>query len=522
MRTNRWTAAALVALTALTVTSARAQERPALVVLITVDQLRGDYIDRFAANLAGGLERFRTAGAYYPDGRQDHAMTSTAPGHATLLSGRVPARTGILSNTLGVPDPAHRLIAGATAAGASPWRFRGTTLYDWLRAAHPQMRALSISRKDRGAILPIGNARTAVYWWANERFTTSNYYADTLPSWLSAWNAAFRPADFVGREWTLLLPDAAYPEPDDEAYEGVGARRGRTFPHRLANIGQLINFPWMDSLVLAAALRGTRALELGTRGTTDLLAVSLSTLDAVGHAFGPDSREVHDQVVRVDRWLGTFMQQLEQIVPRERIIYVLSSDHGVASMPQRAAARGEPDAGRVGIAPTVNAVLRPLQDRFGYGLGISIQSGVVLADTAALRARGVDVAALGDTLAARVSQLPGIARVFTPRTLAVAPPADAVAGLWRRAIPPSYAWLIAAEPRPNWNLGTSLEAEHGTPLVANQHVPIAFMGAGIAAARVTRTVRTVDIAPTLAALLGVSPLEPLDGVPLPEVSGPRR
>jgi hypothetical protein len=493
---------------------------PRLVVLITVDQLRGDYIDRFAANLDGGLLRFRQSGAYFVNGEQDHANTSTAPGHATVLSGRVPARTNILSNDLGVPDPGSPLIGGADGPGASPFRFRGSTLYDWMLGADPDARALSVGRKDRGAILSIGAARTHVYWWADDNgFTTSTWYARTLPGWVAQWNAGLDSDSWVGREWTLLLPEHRYPEVDDQPFEGVGARRGNVFPHRLTTADSLWAFPWMDSLTLDLARTGVRELGLGTRDGVDLLSISLSTLDVIGHHFGPDSREVHDQVLRVDRWLGEFMRDLETHVPADQILYVLTSDHGVTSMPEYLHAHGTEDAGRVALAPAMRTVATPIQQRHQHLFGFQVQSGVVLADTAAMRARGIDVEAVRRDMVAALRAVPGVAHVWTPASLEAAPADDMAARLWRRAIPPSYSWLAAAQVRDNWVTTTSIQATHGWLQHENRSVPIAFLGAGVPALYSQRAVATVDIAPTLAAMIGVQPTEQLDGSVIHEVAG---
>jgi hypothetical protein len=506
-------------LLAASASAAAGQQVPSLVVVITVDQLRGDYIDRFAPNLRDGLLRFRNEGAFFPLAHQDHANTSTAPGHATLLSGRVPASTGILSNDRGVPDPGSTLIGGIRGSGASPHRFRGTTLYDWMLAADSQTRALSVGRKDRGAILSIGTARAHVYWWGNYGFTTSTYYRNTLPEWVSAWNAALDARSFVGREWTLLLPESAYPERDDMPYEGVGSRRTRVFPHRLTTADSIWAFPWADSLTLDLTMRGVQALELGRRDGTDLLAIGLSTLDVIGHHYGPDSREVHDMVLRVDRWLGTFMAELERHVPRERIVYVLTSDHGVQSMPEHLDLLGHQDAGRVALLPAARRIVRPIQDRFQNLFGIELHNGIIIADTSALRARGIDVASVSAQVARELAAVPGVSHVWTPATLAAAPPSDASARLFRRAIPPSYGWLAAAHIRDNWLMTSSVQATHGSLVAADRSVPIAFIGAGIPAQRVARVVATVDIAPTLARLLGIAPTESLDGSEIVEITG---
>ncbi|MGH7538475.1 MAG: alkaline phosphatase family protein, partial [Gemmatimonadales bacterium] len=286
--------------------------RPKLIVVITVDQLRPDYLPRWRAQLTGGLGLLQAGGAVFTNAFQDHAVTETAPGHATILSGRWPSHTGIVTNAIGVEDSTAPLV-GTSGPGASPRRFRGTALYDWLRAADPRSLALSVSRKDRGAILPVGPARQEVYWYRAGMFITSTYYRDSLPPWVRAFNALRIPFKSAGREFGTLLPDSAYSEPDSASWENGG--REVTFPHRLptdsgAAAIAFAGVPPMDSLTLAFALAGADALKLGRRGAIDLLAVSLSTTDAIGHAFGPDSRELHDQVLRLDRYLGWFFDRL--------------------------------------------------------------------------------------------------------------------------------------------------------------------------------------------------------------------
>jgi hypothetical protein len=477
-----------------------------LVVLVSVDQLRADYLARYDKQLTGGFRVILDRGALYDHGRQDHAITVTAPGHSTLLSGREPASTGIVDNEHGVEDPTAPLLAGDPLPGASPCRFRGTTLFDWLKASDPDARLLAVSGKDRAAILTVGRARAAVFWWSKDRFTTSRYYADTLPAWVRAFNNRRSDQLLAGKTWGLLLPPTAYPEPDKQPYENGG--RDVTFPHRLPGAAELParlqDYPWMDSLTLAFALEGARALDLGRRARPDLMVVALSATDAVGHRYGPDSREIHDHLLRLDRWLGWFLDSLAARVPRERTLVVLSADHGVQSYPERV--RGK---GRVWLGDLV---------RSGQAFG----SGLLSADTTALHASGLRVDSLASALAEEAAGRRGVARVFTPASLAAAPPGDSVAMLWRNAIPAGYGWLIAAvlEPGFVWSKEHAGEAEHGSTSNEDVTVPIGFVGPGIPPAVIHRPVRTVDIAPTLAILLGVRPLERLTGAPLREVLRP--
>src|SRR2546426_7018884 len=195
--------------------------KPRLVVVITVDQLRPDYLDRYRPQLKSGFAMLLKQGALFTDAYQDHSVTETAPGHSTILSGRWPAHTGIISNATGVLDSTAPLI-GVDGPGASPARFHGTEFFDWLKAADPNARALSVSRKDRGAILPVGRAKESVYWYQSGFFTTSRYYADSLPAWVRLFNGRRVPFRAAASGWTLLLAERAYPEPDSEPYENGG------------------------------------------------------------------------------------------------------------------------------------------------------------------------------------------------------------------------------------------------------------------------------------------------------------
>lgn len=517
-----------LALLALLPVGAAAQAAPRkdarLVLMLTVDQMRGDYLDRFKADLTGGFARLATQGIVFTDGRQDHAMTETAPGHSTILSGRSPSHTGIVSNTRGVPDASYPLLE-STGTGASPAKFQGTTLADWMLARDPATRILSVSRKDRGAILPIGRSAADVFWWSAGKFTTSKWYRDSLPAWVRTVNARNPGQVLAGATWTPLLPAERYTEAEGPPTQLQ--RRDDRFPHRMPTDPEqaaraMEVFPWMDSLTLATALEGVKALQIGQRGDgkPDLLAISLSTLDVVGHNFGPDSREVHDHVVRLDRWLGAFLTELEKIVPADKVIIALTADHGVTALPETPGAGGKPVGGRAAFVEIGSAAARALENHFRTDFDIEFENGLLTADIAALKARGVNVDSLAESLAKQARSLDGVAAVYTPASLAAAPASEEGARLWKRTIPATQGWLIAGVAKPGW-IWTNRPgwATHGTTNAPDMHVPIVFLAKGLAPARVARTATTEDIAPTLAALLGVKPTEPVDGSALPEVVG---
>ena len=489
--------------------------RPTLVVFFTIDQMRPDYFSRFEKQLNGGLARLYHAGAFFENAYQDHAITETAPGHSVTLSGRFPRSTGITTNTLGVQDDRTRLLSGASP-GASPFRFRGTTLIDWLRVADPRSRALSISRKDRGAILPLGRAHEEVYWFAPDRFTTSTYYHDTIPTWIAQFNARQLPERYAEKQWTLLLPEREYPEPDSVPLENRG--RNYTFPHQFPDDSSaaarvLPAFPMMDEVTLQAALAGVEALQLGTGPQTDLLAVSLSTTDAVGHAFGPDSREIHDQILRLDRYLGAFFDSLFKLRDSTRVLVALTADHGVQPFPAIHAARVRGAVARYAdVDPAYADLLASIAARGIDTLALQFAEGMLLVDRSAFARAHVDVDSTLRHFAEVVRKLPGVGRVDFVRTLAQADTVrDAVARRWLHMLSPELPveLVVSLDPYAYW-AGTTI-ATHGTPNDEDAHVPVVFWGAAIRAGRYGEFTRVVDIAPTLAQVLGVPPLERLDG-----------
>ncbi len=492
---------------------------PRVVIFLAVDQLRPDYLVRYGDELMGGLAWIAREGTLYLRGEQDHGVTETAPGHSTMLSGRSPASTGIVSNERGVGDPSFPLL-GVRGSGASPLRFRGTTLFDWMLRRDSALRVLSVSLKDRGAILPIGRARVPVFWYQSGIFTTSRYYADTLPAWVRDFNARRSVPRAAGWQWEPTLPASRYAEPDSQPWLREG--RETAFPHSLpVDSAVLVErfriTPLADSVTLALALAGVDALGIGQRprGGTDLLSISLSATDIIGHRYGPDSREIHDQVLRLDRYLGEFFDSLARMVPRDRWLVALTADHGVTSLPEVAISQGR-SGGRVSFSPLARETARALEARFRVPLGFFHDNGLLMADTAAIGARGMNVDSLAEALRERARELPGVREVFTPRGLAASRTLEA--HRWKRTIPPGTGWLLAGVPREGyvWALLPDV-AMHGTINPEDVLVPIAFVGKGIPAATPDRVVRTVDIGPTLAALLGLTPTERVEGIPLPEV-----
>ena len=502
---------------------------PKLVVFITVDAMRSDYLSRFESQLSGGLARLYRGGAVFTNGFQDHAITETAPGHSVTMSGRFPVHTGIVMNIAGVNDSTVSLI-DATGPGASPFRFRGTTLTDWLTAKDPRTRVLSVSRKDRAAILPIGKSKQQVFWYSggNGHFTTSTYYGTTLPDWVKAYNARKVPLTYAGRAWQLLYQSNVYPEADSVPYESGAV--GFMFPHvmptapdsAVAFIGE---FPWMDDVTLDFALSGVNALNLGAGPQTDILAVSLSTTDAIGHKYGPDSREIHDQILRLDRAIGTFLDSLYKIRSDKDVVVALTADHGLTPYPEvHTANDSNARAMRVYIRPVLQRLSNTLAARgvpgngleytggFYIGNGFSFDSGVLQLDRAAIQRANINVDTLLAAARADFLKVPGVARADRISSLATSDTVnDRIARRWLHMFnDESTASLVVTLAPYNYWLTYNL-AQHGSPNDTDAHVPILFYGAPFKPGRYADFATVADMAPTLAAVAHVTPLEKLDG-----------
>ena len=486
------------------------KDSTALIVVLVVDQMRGDYLERYGAGFTGGLRRLSREGALFTHAYQDHGLTETAPGHASILSGRHPSSTGIVRNAEGVEDTGAEAIDGGS--GSSPDRFQGTTLYDWIKSRNDSARILSVSRKDRSAILLVGRASAPVFWYSRGRFTTSRYYADSLPEWMTWFNNEM-PYDWP--PWNLLLEPGRYPEPDSIPWEQRG--RNVVMPHPVNVRGgvALSETPFMDSLTLALALRGAGQLGLGRGPGPDMLTIGLSSGDGVGHAWGPDSRELRDYYYRLDRYLGAFLDSLGRLADPARTLVVLTSDHGVSAYPESARRQGQREANYV----SPDSVLRLWQSRLTVQAGqqrnwiLYRTGGLVAVDRAGMAAAGLDADSVCELMAEDLRRLPGVARVDSRRSIERADTTrDAVARRWRHALPDAVPVGALISLRAGMVFGPNNgHAKHGQNSDLDAHVTLLLWGAPFRAGQYRERASTVDIAPTLAAVLGLAPLEPVHG-----------
>ena len=343
--------------------------RPKLVVLITIDGLPQRQVLSYREQLApDGFNRFLQRGSWFANAHYGHAFTVTAPGHATLLTGAYPHRTGIIGNEWRdsqtgqseycTGDTSASYIGHATKPmdGTSPKNLKVETVGDVLRRANPLSRVVAISGKDRGAILPAGKTGTAyIYMSSTGQFASTTYYMPKHPAWVDAFNAA-RPADrYFKMEWKALLPEAAYAQslPDNQPWFGPA---GGGLPTRFSApddlvpgpnfYGSLLRGPFADALALDFARAALEGEKLGEDAAPDILSVSLSGHDYVNHAYSAESRLSHDHVLQLDRLLQAFWRDLDAKVGKDQYMAVLTADHGFMPAVEYSAQQGLP-TGRV-------------------------------------------------------------------------------------------------------------------------------------------------------------------------------
>jgi arylsulfatase A-like enzyme len=322
------------------------------------------------------------------------------------------------------------------------------------------------------------------------------------------------PQSYANREWTLMLDESAYPADSLE----LGSARGNVlFPHIVPSTpdsaaGFLPNFPWMDEVTLAFAIDGMHELQLGSGPQTDILAISLSATDAVGHAFGPDSRELHDHILQLDRMVGVFLDSLFRLRDSTRVVVALTADHGVAPYPRVREQLGRGTAVYLDSRDRLRAFAEALPAAGVPGGAVRIEDGVLLLDRPALTRAGVNSDSLVASFISIAREIPGVARVDRLSELARADTAtDFIARRWLHMLPPDMPAEAVLTPVEYAVPLGSTYAQHGSPYDYDAHVPVIFYGRPFRAGRYDAFARVVDMAPTLAWVTATTPLEKLDG-----------
>ena len=516
--------------------------RTSLVVLIVVDQFRGDYLTRWKDLLGkDGFRRLLDEGAWFTNCHYPFAGTMTGPGHATLATGCCPDQHGIVANEwydrsaaeevncvttrrYELVYPVRRPPGNQPAPGASPERLLVETFADALKAQiGSQARVVTLSLKDRGAVLVGGKKPDVCCWMDSEgRLVTSRYYRDSVPLWGVEFVASGFTDRWQNQNWDRLRPDLDYTRYVGED-DAVGEELSRTFPHALAGrekasrekyFAALANSPFGNDLLLELARRAIEEEQLGRRGITDFLSLSFSSNDLVGHAWGPDSHEVLDITLRTDQIIRDLLALLEEQIGKEACTVVLCADHGVCPLPELSRKQGK-DARRFDLRTILIQAEEYLNQRFPAADKeqggptrwiLSSASEMLYLNNRLAKQRGTSLAEVSRELAGWLPHQPGILAAFTHQELTSENRSDELFQMAKRSFHPSHSGDIFLINKPYWLLtGQQRGTSHGSPHAYDTHVPLLVWGQGIKPG-VHETRISPEVVPAiLAAAAGIKP-----------------
>jgi len=550
MITRRFVSATLVlsVLFSPTAFGETAASKPKLILQITVDQMRGDFPMRYEDRLGkGGLRYLMEQGTHYRNAHFQHADTETPVGHASLFTGTYPAYNGIVAGNwfdrdkgrviYNCEDDRYPMIGEerAEGKGRAPTNLLSSTIGDELVVSNNRRsRVFSVSIKDRGAILPGGHTGKA-FWYSKSdgSFVSSTYYYKDYPDWVKQWNAKKLADHYKNTSWTLLHDASTYlfGKDDDRPYEVDMFGLGTTFPHPMKGDSEyfyasLIATPFGDELTADFAKTLIKAEKLGQGEQTDLMAISLSVTDYIGHVFGPSSLEAEDNVLRLDRLLADLFRFVDREVGLENTLIVLSSDHGMCEAPEYMKGLGF-EVGRLTSETVVEGTIgKALQARLGVPPTVVrlYEHPYVYLDEAEIRKTKYSVAEIESAVAEEIIQIRGIIGALTRTDLLKGTFAPTQVNqrilnnfhLKRSGhvhVISDQFWYFYYE----MDTTTHIAAIHCSPWTYDTYVPLFFAGNGVPAQRISRPVTPYDIAATIAIYLGIKPPSGSIGTPLLEV-----
>jgi predicted AlkP superfamily pyrophosphatase or phosphodiesterase len=514
--------------------------RPKLVVGIVVDQMRYDYLYRFYDKYGeGGFKRMLNQGFNCRNNHYPYALTVTAAGHSAVYTGSVPAINGIVGNEWFDPMAGKQIYCaedstvstvGSTNAGAgkmSPRNLLTSTITDQLQiATNFRSKTVGVAIKDRGAIMPAGHTATGAYWFDSRtgNWITSTFYTDKLPAWVQEFNNKKLPATYLKDGWNTLLPIEQYVEstPDNQVYERkLSGSTSPTFPYVLAGragdaFGIIAATPFGNTMTKDMAIAAVKGENMGKGTQTDFLAVSFSSPDYVGHAYGPNSIEIEDVYLRLDRELADMFAFLDSWTGKGNYTVFLTADHGVMDVPAFWTEHRLP-AGLLDSQRINDALSQSLEKAFGKGDYIRANENYQLyLNHATLIAKKIEVEDVYAVVREALLPLPGVSDVINLRELGESSINSYQLELYKNGVHAKRSGDIQIVTQPGWFAGGNTGTTHGSPYNYDTHVPLLFYGWGVPKGETLRRTSIADIAPTVAALLHVLPPSGTVGNPIPE------
>ena len=522
--------------------------KPKAVIGIVVDQMRQEYLYRFAPKYGdGGFKRLMNQGFMVKNAHYNYIPTLTGPGHAAVYTGATPSVNGVIGNEWYersesknvncVEDRRFAPVGTATAGQGmvSPFRMLSTTMTDELKlSTQGQARVIGISIKDRGAVLPAGHIPDGAFWYdgSTGNFISSTYYKPGLPMWVEQFNQLKLADKYLSKEWNTLLPIGSYIEcgPDNSRSESIMRGKDKpVFPYNLAELrkanGELdliARTPYGDDLLTDLAKAAIDGAEIGKDAITDFLAISYSTPDLIGHSMGPNSVEVMDTYLRLDRNIQDLLSTLDKKIGAGQYIVFLTADHAVADIPQDLISVNIP-AGYFNSIDVEKGLQEHLQKYFpGQNLIEDISNNQVYLNPAAFpeepKSGGLNFMVASELIAQFLRSAEGVGEVFTKtQLLNITPAGNSVQDLLARGMNSKRSGDIVFTLKPGWSWAGGARANHGSGHTYDTHIPMLFYGKGIKHGVSYKYHPVTDIAPTISALLDIKMPNGCSGQPVEEL-----
>lgn len=511
---------------------------PRLNVLLVVDQMCAEHLQRYGDLFQGGLARLLKEGRVYSEAHHDHAYTVTGAGHATLATGSFPSTSGIVGNdwyekllrrVVYCTEDSQYPIIGYNQQdpedGRSPHYLDVPAIGDWLKEASPRSKVFGIAKKDRAAIMMAGQKPDGAYWYntGDGQMVTSTYYRESYPQWVTDFNQTRSADQYFDAGWQRLLADTAVylrARRDDFPAEGDG--KGNTFPHLFTDMSdspdprfydELCITPFGDQLVLNFAKACITNEQLGVDDVPDLLALSCSAADLIGHRYGPFSQEALDYYLRLDRYLGDFFDFLDETIGSEHYAVAFSSDHGVIPLPeylqeQNVAAKrvlkgpfmNEAKGRLLKIATTFEVEPKIYENVSGFSIFLDQE---ILAS--------INRENFQQTIIDELCKMEAMDTIYTAAQILAAPDDDSILSMIKRSYDQRRTGDLYFVLKENYLLDDQFGTTHGSPYRYDTHVPFIFWGPGIKKGEIKDPVRTVDLAPTLSGMMGIETPETVNG-----------
>jgi predicted AlkP superfamily pyrophosphatase or phosphodiesterase len=502
-------------------------ERPKLVVGIVIDQMRYDYIYRYWDKYsATGFKRLVNEGFFCRNTNYNYVPTYTAPGHAAIYTGTTPAVNGIIANDWFDANTGKSIycvtdnnVTGVGSDGEegkrSPINLMTTTITDELRlATNMRSKVIGIALKDRSAVLPAGHIANAAYWYdgSNGSFISSSYYMKELPKWLKEFNMRQLPKRYLSEAWKTVLPIEGYTEslPDDFSYEANFAGEQKpVFPHNLpllmaANGGlDLIRTtPFGNSLLKDFAMETMTAENMGKSAATDFITISFSSTDYVGHAYGPNSVELEDTYIRLDKDISELLDFINMQVGKNNALVFLTADHGASQIPAYLRDLKIP-AGAFDEKQLSDTLKNYLNKLYGSPLVSELINQQIYLDHKAIEEKKLSLKEVQTKVAEFVQQLPNVMDAVTAPTFGQVQFTEGSKALMQRGFNTKRSGDVLVNYIPGYGLYHATGTSHGSPFSYDTHVPLFFYGWNIKPGSTSEPIVVPDIAATLAMLLNI-------------------